>query len=187
VLAPGMQLHELLDKAYHYQYYLLILVCYLISKIKLRGHLAQKYLEMIYFSFHRSLNLSDEDLKKLAHLQAIAVHPHFRGYGLQRKLAAAHLKVLERTGYEHICCTVSPKNPVSLNNLLSYKNWPMTGAGIAVTGDETAITCLNIERQRELIRRGYEGYRVEGNGEKSEIFYRKRSTPAMDSLSRIIS
>ena len=106
-----MQLHELLDKAYHYQYYLLILVCYLISKIKLRGHLAQKYLEMIYFSFHRSLNLSDEDLKKLAHLQAIAVHPHFRGYGLQRKLAAAHLKVLERTGYEHICCTVSPKNP----------------------------------------------------------------------------
>jgi len=135
----------------------------------------------------RDLNLAEEDLKKLAHLQAIAVHPHFRGYGLQRKLAAAHLKVLERTGYEHICCTVSPKNPVSLNNLLSYKNWPMTGAGIAVTGDETAITCLNIERQRELIRRGYEGYRVEGNGEKSEIFYRKRSTPAMDSLSRIIS
>ena len=59
----------------------------------------------------RDLNLAEEDLKKLAHLQAIAVHPHFRGYGLQRKLAAAHLKVLERTGYEHICCTVSPKNP----------------------------------------------------------------------------
>jgi hypothetical protein len=56
VLAPGMQLHELLGEAYHYHYYLLILVCYLISKIKLRGHLAQKYLEMIYFSFHRSLN-----------------------------------------------------------------------------------------------------------------------------------
>jgi len=60
-----MQLHELLDKAYHYHHYLLILVCYLISKIKLRGHLAQKYLEMIYFSFHRSLN------EKKSHGQSI--------------------------------------------------------------------------------------------------------------------
>ncbi|HOE46579.1 hypothetical protein [Methanothrix soehngenii] len=94
--------------------------------------------------------------------------------------------MLESSGYEHICCTVSPKNPVSLNNLLSYKNWPMTGAGIAATGDETAIICLNIECQRELIQRGYEGYRVEGNEERSEIFYRKKSIPAMDNSSRII-
>ena len=154
------------------------------------------------------LDLAEEDLKTLAHLQAIAVHPHFRGYGLQQELAAAHLQVLERSGYEHICCTVSPKNPVSLNNLLSCgfrvralnpkfagwwryilyknKNWPMTCAGMAATGDETALNCLNIECQRDLIQRGFEGYRVEGNGEKSEIFYRKRGIPAMDSSSRII-
>jgi len=154
------------------------------------------------------LNLAEEDLKKLAHLQAIAVHPHFRGFGLQRELVAAHLKVLESSGYEHICCTVSPKNPVSLNNLLScgfrvralnpkfagwwryilYKNvnWPMTGTDMAATGDETAINCLNIECQRELIQRGYEGYRVEWKGEKSEIFYRKRSTSSMDSSSPFI-
>lgn len=156
----------------------------------------------------RDLNLAEEDLKDLAHLQAIAVHPHFRGYGLQRELAAAHLQVLESYGYEHICCTVSPKNPVSLNNLLSCgfrvralipkfagwwryilyknKNWPVTGAPQAPTGDETALNCLNIECQSDLIQRGYEGYRVEGNGEKSEIFYRKRSTPAMDGSSRVI-
>jgi len=156
----------------------------------------------------RDLHLAEEDLKNLAHLQAIAVHPHFRGYGLQRELAAAHLQVLESSGYEHICCTVSPKNPVSLNNLLSCgfrvralihkftgwwryilyknKNWPVTGAAQAPTGDETALNCLNIESQRDLIQRGFEGYRVEGNGEKSEIFYRKRGIPAMDSSSRII-
>jgi GNAT superfamily N-acetyltransferase len=141
----------------------------------------------------RDLNLAEEDLKKLAHLQAIAVHPHFRGFGLQRELAAAHLQVLERSGYEHICCTVSPKNPVSLNNLLSCgfrvralipkfagwwryilyknKNWPMTGAGMAATLDEAALSCLDIERQRELIQRGYDGYRVVQRGEKSEIFF----------------
>lgn len=179
-----------------------------LAEEKLAAYSIIRYPGMEKDNLGRDLNLAEEDLKKLAHLQAIAVHPHFRGCGLQRELAAAHLQVLESSGYEHICCTVSPKNPVSLNNLLScgfrvralnpkfagwwryilYKNvnWPMTGTGMAATGDETAINCLNIECQRELIQRGYEGYRVEWKGEKSEIFYRKRSTSSMDSSSPFI-
>ena len=142
----------------------------------------------------RDLNLAEEDLNKLAHLQAIAVHPHFRGYGLQRELAAAHLKVLESSGYEHVCCTVSPKNPVSLNNLLScgfrvralvpkfggwwryilYKRikWPFGTLKKAESEEEIGIDCSDIEGQRELIRKGYEGYRVEHIAGDSEIFYR---------------
>ena len=49
----------------------------------------------------------------------------------------------------------------------------MTGAGTAPTLDETALNCLDIGRQRTLIQMGYEGYRVERNGEKSEISFRK--------------
>ena len=67
----------------------------------------------------RDINLPEEELTKVAHLQAAAVHPAYRGNGLQRKLTSAHLRVIEELGYEHVCCTVSPKNPVSLANYLS--------------------------------------------------------------------
>ena len=67
----------------------------------------------------RDLNLTEEKQMKVAHLQATVVHPHFRGNGLQRKMARAHLEEIAEMGYEHVCCTVSPKNPVSLSNILS--------------------------------------------------------------------
>ena len=51
--------------------------------------------------------------------EAIAVHTDHRGKGLQRKLARAHLVLAEDLGYHHILCTVSPKNPKSLSNMLS--------------------------------------------------------------------
>jgi len=143
----------------------------------------------------RDLNLPDEDLKNLAHLQAIAVHPHFRGCGLQRELAAAHLQVLEDSGCEHICCTVSPKNPVSLKNLLScgfrvralnpkfagwwryilYKRVNRSSGSLkkAASEEEIEIDRWNINGQRELIRKGYEGYRVGKTGDNLQVFYQK--------------
>jgi len=39
----------------------------------------------------RDINLPEEELTKVAHLQA-AVHPAYRGNGLQRKLTSAHLR-----------------------------------------------------------------------------------------------
>lgn len=68
----------------------------------------------------RDINLPEEELTKVAHLQAVAVHPAYRGNGLQRKLTSAHMHVIDELGYEHVCCTVSPKNPISLANYLSY-------------------------------------------------------------------
>ena len=67
----------------------------------------------------KDIGLPPGDLLKVAHIQAIAVHPACRGNGLQRTLAQAHLKVAEDIGYHHICCTVSPKNGISLANMLS--------------------------------------------------------------------
>jgi hypothetical protein len=67
----------------------------------------------------KDLNLPEAEMIKVAHLQAAAVHPAYRGNGLQRKLTFAHLRVIEELGYEHVCCTVSPKNPISLANILS--------------------------------------------------------------------
>jgi len=65
------------------------------------------------------INLTTGEQMKVAHLQATAVHPHFRGNSLQRRMANAHLNVLEKMGYRHVCCTISPRNPISLANILS--------------------------------------------------------------------
>lgn len=65
------------------------------------------------------LNLPDEELSKVAHLQSVAVHPVYRGNGLQKIMAEAHLHLIDEMGYVHVCSTVSPKNPISLANLLS--------------------------------------------------------------------
>ncbi|OPY54286.1 MAG: hypothetical protein A4E49_01105 [Methanosaeta sp. PtaU1.Bin112] len=66
----------------------------------------------------KDINLPKDELVNVAHLQAAAVHPGYRGNGLQRKLTFAHLHVISEIGYNHACCTVSPKNPVSLGNYL---------------------------------------------------------------------
>jgi len=67
----------------------------------------------------RDLNLPDEELSRVAHLQAAAVHPDYRGHGLQKRLMLECLTTIEDMGYRHVCCTVSPNNPVSLKNILS--------------------------------------------------------------------
>ena len=166
-----------------------------LAEEKLAAYSIIRYPGMEKDNLGRDLNLAEEDLKKLAHLQAIAVHPHFRGCGLQRELAAAHLQVLESSGYEHICCTVSPKNPVSLNNLLScgfrvralnpkfggwwrYILYKRTNqlSGRPKEGDskeKIEFACSDIDGQREIIRKGYEGYRVGKTGENFDLFYQK--------------
>ncbi len=146
----------------------------------------------------RDLNLGEVELKKVAHLQAFVVHPLFRGCGLQRELAASHLQVLEDMGYEHICCTVSPKNPVSLNNILScgfvikklcpkFEGWwryilcksisrPAVireGTGAANATKEVRIRCSDVDGQKELLQKGYEGNRMAQISRDPEIFYRK--------------
>ncbi len=66
----------------------------------------------------RDIGLPQTDLCQVAHLQAVAVHPAFRGNGLQQRMAKYHLSAIEEMGFLHVCCTVSVKNPVSLSNIL---------------------------------------------------------------------
>jgi ribosomal protein S18 acetylase RimI-like enzyme len=59
----------------------------------------------------RDIGLPEEELERVAHLQAAVVHPACRGNGLQKRMGAAHLGVIEGMGLEHVLCTVSPENP----------------------------------------------------------------------------
>lgn len=116
----------------------------------------------------RDISLPEEELTRLAHLQAAAVHPAYRGYGLQRSLTLAHLDVIEGMGFEHACCTVSPKNPVSLGNYLS--------CGLAIErlcpkmhGWWRFILHKNIQQANQLVNRDNPVAEKEKDKEKKRI------------------
>lgn len=142
----------------------------------------------------RDIELSEEDLRKVAHLQVTVVHPAYRGNSLQRRMARQHLKVLKEMGYEHILCTISPKNPASLRNLLQcgfvikglkrkfngwwryimYKN---VLSPVSLGSDEVRIDSSDIEGQIDLIGRGYIGCEIELHPKGFVIVYFKDRKP----------
>jgi ribosomal protein S18 acetylase RimI-like enzyme len=141
----------------------------------------------------RDIDLPEEVLSKVAHLQAAAVHPAYRGNGLQRKLTFAHMAVIEEMGCEHVCCTVSPKNPVSLANYLScglvieglrpkmqgwwryilHKNILHPNSidmdGAVVHG--VWIKISDTDGQLDLMKRGYRGCKIACIAKGAEVFY----------------
>jgi ribosomal protein S18 acetylase RimI-like enzyme len=144
----------------------------------------------------RDINLPEEELNKVAHLQAAAVHPAYRGNGLQRKLTSAHLGVIEDMGYEHVCCTVSPKNPVSLSNYLSsglmieglrpkmqgwwrfilHKNIRRANSIMdesRIQREESRIRISDIDGQLDLLRRGFKGFKIDSHPLGVNVFYAK--------------
>ena len=161
----------------------------------------------------RDINLESEEQMKVIHLQATAVHPFFRGNGLQRKLARAHIYEAEKMGYEHIFCTVSPKNPISLHNILScgfvirglipkYGGWwryimhrgTLRTSRISFNanmetnevnsinsdmnssdhhGEEIGVRCSDIDGQVNLLKSGFEGFRLALNSKNPEVIFRR--------------
>jgi hypothetical protein len=149
----------------------------------------------------RDINLPEEELCRVAHLQAAAVHPAYRGNGLQRKLTFAHLGVIEEMGYEHVCCTVSPKNPVSLRNYLScglvieglrpkMQGWwrfilhkkirranctDLEGEvnlnESGVNREESRIKISDIDGQLDLLRRSFKGHKIASHPDGVNVFY----------------
>lgn len=64
------------------------------------------------------LNLGITELDQVAHLEECAVHPLFRGQGLQLLLTKIRMKYAEQHGSRHIAVTVSPAGHTSLRNQL---------------------------------------------------------------------
>ena len=70
------------------------------------------------------LDLSQEDLLRVVHMDTAAVHPDYRGNGLQRKLVQMAEGHLAGQGRRILLTTVHPENRFSLNN--------MTGQGYTI-------------------------------------------------------
>ncbi|MFJ7825772.1 GNAT family N-acetyltransferase [Psychrobacillus sp. NPDC096623] len=65
------------------------------------------------------IGLSQEQLEKVVYQEITNVHPQFRGFGLQKKLGAIIMELLDASPYTHVCATVAPFNIASLKDKLS--------------------------------------------------------------------
>jgi len=139
-------------------------------------------------NFGVDINLPQRELKKVAHLKAVVVHPAYRGNELQKRMANIHLKILPELGYQHVCSTVSPKNAISIQNhfangfvikgltvkygdrlrYIMYKNilHPF------VPGSEViGIMSTDIDGQKRLIDQGFSGFKMKRQGDVWKMLY----------------
>ena len=72
------------------------------------------------YNLGADLELPAAELPGVAHLAGAAVHPDWRGRGLQRRLTAERLALARRFGRAHVISTVSPFNHFSWRNLLAH-------------------------------------------------------------------
>lgn len=66
-----------------------------------------------------ALRFSEQQLKKVIHMDTAVVHPAYRGLGLQRKLTAEAESALTGQGERILMSTVHPDNRFSLQNMQS--------------------------------------------------------------------
>lgn len=69
-------------------------------------------------NYGRDLDLTEEDLGKVVHMDTSAVHPDYRGLGLQAKMIHMAEETLNGKGHRILLSTVHPENCYSLDNLL---------------------------------------------------------------------
>ena len=63
------------------------------------------------------LDFSEEELLRAVQMDTAAVHPAYRGHGLQRKLMEAAEEEIRKEPNRILLCTVHPDNVYSLNNV----------------------------------------------------------------------
>lgn len=65
----------------------------------------------------RDLGLSESDLLKVIHTESCTVLPSYRGLGLQSRMLAFALSIIDSSRFSYLCATVSPDNPASFKSL----------------------------------------------------------------------
>ena len=66
----------------------------------------------------RDIGLAQEELKKVAHMESVAILPSYRGNGLQYSMMQRGEADLKKMGYKYLMCTVHPDNYYSRNNVI---------------------------------------------------------------------
>ena len=142
-------------------------------------------------NFGRDIGLRQDELTKVAHMGAVAIHPAHRGKGLHREVGDCHLRLIKRNGCKHVCATASPHNYPSLRFLTTrgfriremcekYEgqlrcilHLPLQDAAPAWR-EELEVDNHDLARQKALLRDGWQGYRVEKREAGFVIVFAKR-------------
>lgn len=70
------------------------------------------------FNYGYDLDFGEEALLRVINMDTAAVHPDYRGQGLQRQLMQTAEKEISKMGSRILLCTVHPGNSFSLKNVL---------------------------------------------------------------------
>lgn len=70
------------------------------------------------YNYGYDLGFAEEELLRVINMDTAAVHPEYRGRGLQKKLMETAEAELQERGKHILLCTVHPENRFSLNNVL---------------------------------------------------------------------
>lgn len=71
------------------------------------------------FNYGHDLGFTEEQLLRVVNMDSAAVHPHYRGQGLQKRLLQTAEAEIRMAGERILLCTVHPENRFSLQNVLS--------------------------------------------------------------------
>lgn len=130
------------------------------------------------------IDLKEDHLDKVVHLETTVVDPKYRGNGLQSLTLEAATKMVKAEGYRHLLCTVSPYNFYSLYNVMvnglkikslkkKYGSQEEGDDGLwrfilhndlskksLNPVDSVVSKWANLDKQKELIENGYVGYEI---------------------------
>lgn len=70
------------------------------------------------YNYGYDLNLREDELLQVVHMDTAAVHPDYRGSGLQGQMVRMAEQELSGKGRRILLTTVHPENKYSLNNML---------------------------------------------------------------------
>ena len=70
------------------------------------------------YNYGYDLGFTEEELLRVINMDSAAVHPDYRGQGLQKRLMQTAEATLAGEGERILLCTVHPKNRFSLQNVL---------------------------------------------------------------------
>ena len=71
------------------------------------------------------VSLSEEEMKKVVHIDTAAVSPEFRGLKLQRRLMEKAEEEFSDEGFRYFMCTVHPDNVYSRKNIMDLGYRPV--------------------------------------------------------------
>ena len=139
------------------------------------------------------IGLQTEQLDQVVYQEITNVHPDYRGYGLQKKLGAIVMELLDASPYTHVCATVAPFNIASLKDKLSqgmvigalknkyadmlrYVFYKKLHEERKIGGEVLEILMADTEKQQQLLADGWIGTSIVQKDGEWYVTYEEKGT-----------